>query len=465
MIVIFLNKYIGDKQFYVRVLRLAVPIMIQNGITNFVNMLDNIMVGAIGTNEMTGVAVANQLIFVFNLCVFGAVSGAGIFVAQFHGNGDTKGVRDTFRFKMIVTLLLTVVAIAVFVFAGEPLINAFLRGEGQDVDPIATLGFAKNYINIMLIGLIPYAIVQSYSSTLRETDKTVMPMVAGLTAVFVNLSLNYVLIYGKFGAPELGIDGAAIATVISRFAELAVIVIWTAVKRKDNPFIIGAFCSLRVPISLVGQIVRKGFPLMANEALWASGIAVLNQCYSIKGLEVVSANNIQQTFFNVFSVVFMSVGVTIGIIVGQQLGAGMFDEAKDTAIKMRVFSVMVSVVVGVTYFILAEYIPYVYDTTDEIRHLATNMMRICAFAMPIDAFAHASYFTLRSGGKTFITILFDSCFVWVISVPVALLLANYTSITILPLFAICQAINFIKDILGYILVKKGIWLNQIVSDS
>ncbi len=457
-----LGKYIGDKQFYVRVLRLAVPIMIQNGITNFVNMLDNIMVGAIGTNEMTGVAVANQLIFVFNLCVFGAVSGAGIFVAQFHGNGNTKGVRDTFRFKMMVTLLLTVAAVAVFLFAGEPLVNAFLKGEGSDVDPIATLGFAKEYINIMLIGLIPYAIVQSYSSTLRETDKTVLPMIAGLTAVLVNLSLNYVLIFGKFGVPVLGVAGAAIATVISRFAELAIIVIWTAIKRKENLFIIGAFKSLRVPLPLVGQIVKKGFPLMANEALWASGIAVLNMCYSLKGTDVVPANNIQQTFFNVFSVVFMSIGVTIGIIVGQQLGAGHFDEAKNTAIKMRVFSVAVSVIVGAVYFIMAEYVPYVYDTTDEIRRLATNMMRICALAMPIDAYAHASYFTLRSGGKTFITILFDSCFVWVISVPTALILANFTAMPILPLFAICQAINFIKDILGYILVKKGIWLNKIV---
>ncbi len=459
-----LKKYIGDKFFYRRILKLAVPIMLQNGVTNFVNMLDNIMVGAIGTNEMTGVAVANQLIFVFNLCIFGAVSGAGIFVAQFHGNGNVKGVRDTFRFKLIVTAVITLAAIAVLTNAGEPLVNAFLRGEGSDVDPAAALGFAKGYIGIMLVGLLPYAIVQSYSSTLRETDKTVLPMVAGITAVTVNLSLNYLLIYGSslLGIKAMGVNGAAIATVISRFAELAVIVVWTAVKRNQNPFIIGAFRSVKVPIQLVGQIVKQGFPLMANEALWASGIAVLNMCYSVRGTDVVPAVNIQQTFFNVFSVVFMSIGVTIGIIVGQQLGAGSFDEASETAVKMRVFSVAVSALVGAMYFVMAEYVPYVYDTTDEIRSLATDLMRICAFAMPIDAYAHASYFTLRSGGKTFITILFDSCFVWTVSVPVALMLAYFTQLPILPLFAVCQAINFIKDVLGYILVKKGIWLNKIV---
>ncbi len=459
-----ISKYFGDRAFYARVLRLAVPIMIQNGITNFVNMLDNIMVGAIGTNQMTGVSVANQLIFVFNLCVFGAVSGAGIFVAQFHGNGNTKGVRDTFRFKMLTTLLLTVAAIAVFIFAGEPLVKAFLSGEGKDVNPAAALGFARDYINIMLVGLIPYAIVQSYSSTLRETDKTVLPMIAGVSAVAVNLTFNYILIFGvpALNIPAMGVSGAAIATVLSRFVELAIIVIWTAVKRKDNPFIIGAFKSLRVPLPLVRQIIRKGFPLMANEALWASGIAVLNMCYSLKGADVVPANNIQQTFFNVFSVVFMSIGGTIGIIVGQQLGGGLFDEAKDTAIKMRIFSVMVSFVIGAAYFVAAEYIPYAYDTTDEIRLLATNMMRIGALAMPLDAYAHASYFTLRSGGKTLITFVFDSGFVWAVSVPVALMIANFTALPILALFAICQGLNIIKDILGYIFVKKGIWLNKIV---
>ena len=116
--------------YYKRMLTIAFPIMIQNGITNFVSMLDNIMVGRVGTLQMTGVSIVNQLIFVFNLCIFGATSGAGIFTAQFHGCGDHNGVRSTFRFKILIGLLLSAVGVSVFLLFGQPLIRLYLQGEG-----------------------------------------------------------------------------------------------------------------------------------------------------------------------------------------------------------------------------------------------------------------------------------------------------------------------------------------------
>ncbi|MBQ8600131.1 MAG: MATE family efflux transporter [Clostridia bacterium] len=456
------KKFFGDKSFYKRLFALALPIMIQNGITNFVNMLDNIMIGRVGTVEMNGVAVANQLFFVFNLCIFGAVSGAGIFGAQFFGKGDHKGVRDTFRFKILFCCLLAIGGIVLFLFGGEQLIGLYLKGEGSAADAAASLGFGKDYMQIMLIGLLPYTVVQCYSSTLRETGRPMVPMTAGVAAVLVNLVFNYILIFGKFGAPALGVNGAAIATVISRFAELLIVVFWTRFHAHKNPFIIGAFHSFKVPPKLVGQIFVKGLPLMLNETMWAAGIAMVNQCYSVRGLDVVGAQNISQTFWNVFSIVFMAVGVANGIILGQRLGAKDHKGAKDAAVKLITFSVLVSMAVGVIYALAAEFIPLAYNTTDEVRLLATRLMQISALAMPLDAFAHAAYFTLRSGGKTFITILFDSCFVWAIHVPAAFILSRYTALPILGLFAVIQFSNIIKDVLGYIFVKKGIWIKNIV---
>lgn len=458
------KSLIGTKDFYKKVLVLTIPIMIQNGITNLVNMLDNIMVGRIGTTEMTGVAVSNQLIFVFNLCIFGAISGAGIFGAQFHGNNDPEGVRHTFRFKLIFCTLLSAIGIAVLFFLGEPLIMLYLKGEGSNADIAASLKYAKSYIYIMLIGLIPYTVAQCYASTLRETGKTVLPMVAGVIAVFINLCFNYILIFGKFGAPKLGVNGAAIATVISRFAELFIVAVWTRIKAKSNPFIKGAFRSLYVPRRLTLQIILKGMPLMLNETLWASGIATLNQCYSTRGYNVVAANNISQTFFNVFSVAFMAVGIAIGILLGQMLGAEDIKGAKDASRKLIAFSFFVSVIISAIYAVCAEFIPNAYNTTNDVRLLATRLMQITALAMPIDALAHSTYFTLRSGGKAFVTFLFDSGFMWFISVPTALLLSNFTSIPILELYAICQLINIIKCVIGIVLVKKGIWIRNIIKE-
>jgi len=459
-----LSEFFGTKSFYKRLIWLMIPIMIQNGITNFVNMLDNIMVGQVGTAQMTGVAVSNQLIFVFNLCVFGAISGAGIFGAQFYGKGDHKGLRDTFRFKMLFCLGITIICICIFLILGENLIEFYLKGEGNTKAAAESLVFAKSYLFIMLIGMVPYTIAQCYSSTLRETGQTVLPMVAGVSAVVVNLSLNYVLIFGKLGAPELGVSGAAIATVISRFAELIIVILWTHSHSNKNKFIVGAFKSFKVPGMLCRQIFIKGLPLMANETLWAAGVATINQCYSVRGLNVVAAFNISTTFYNVFSVAFMAVGMSIGIILGQQLGSGETDKVRDTARHCITFSVLVSVGIGIIYAIASNFIPNAYNTNSEVKNIATGIMQIAAITMPIEAYAHAAYFTLRSGGKTFITILFDSCFMWLISVVAAFILSNCTGLHILTIYLICQLLNLLKCLLGFIFIKQGSWIKNIVSE-
>ena len=459
-----LKKFFGTKDFYRHLMVLIIPIMLQNGITNFVNMLDNVMVGQVGTAEMTGVAVSNQLIFVINLCIFGALSGAGIFGAQFFGKGDHTGLKHTLRFKIIFCSLLTLICTLIIIVFGENLIMLYLKGEGSPENAALSLKFAKDYINIMLVGLLPYTIAQCYASTLRETGKTVLPMLAGVSAVSVNLILNYILIFGHLGTPKLGVNGAAIATVISRFVELGIVVIWTHIHKNENQFIIGIYKSARVPLSLCKNIFIKGLPLLVNEALWSTGIATVNQCYSIRGLNVVAGFNISQTFYNVFSVAFLSVGMAIGIVLGQQLGSGKINQAKTTARHLITFSVLISVAVGIIYTLVSGIIPKAYNTTEEVRSLATGIMRISALTMPLEAVANATYFTLRSGGKTLITFLFDSCFVWGVTVVSAYILSNFTALDILTIYFICQFLNIIKCIIGLVLVEKGHWIKRIVAD-
>ena len=455
----FLNNFIGDKKFYKKILLLALPIMIQNGITNFVNMLDNVMVGKVGTLQMSGVAITNQLIFVFNLLIFGALSGAGIFGAQFFGKGDKKGIQDTFRFKIICGVLLTVLAIILFLLFGNTLISFYLNGDENPQDAIETLLYGKEYLLIMLVGLLPYTVTQCYSSTLREVNKAVLPMTAGVIAVLINLFFNWVLIFGKLGAPALGIKGAAIATVISRFVELVIVVI--GAYRGENYFK-GALKTLTVPFDLVKRISVKGLPLVINETMWAAGMAMLNQCYSVRGISVVAATNITQTFFNVFSVVFISVGAAIGIILGQILGSKNTDGAMLCASRLITFSVFTSVIVGAIFFVCADYIPFLYNTTDEVKEISAALMKICAVAMPLDAFAHASYFTLRAGGRIVETVLFDSGFVWAVNVTIAFVLSRFTGVGILTIYALCQFTGIIRCVIGTLLVKKGLWIKNIV---
>lgn len=458
------NKYIGSRQFYRTALLVALPIMIQNGITNFVGLLDNVMVGKIGTVEMTGVSIANTLFFVFNLAIFGAVSGAGIFGAQFHGKGDAEGVRNAFRFKLLECLLLLAVGSTIMLCFGRSLIRLFLKGEGEQEHIEASLEYGYRYVKIMLIGLPAFALVQCYAGSLRETGHTVLPMTAGVIAVFVNLVCNWLLIFGKLGLPRLGSDGAAIATVISRYVEALVVTICTHRAAAHHPFIRGAYRSMRVPRKLAGQIIRKGSPLILNETLWALGQSLLIQSYSIRGYRVISATNITFTLGNVCGVSFIAMGAAIGILVGQQLGAGKVEEAKDTDRKLIVMTELICLLFAGVMASLSGVFPKVYKTEPEIRSLATSMILIQAAMMPIHAYSNAAYFTLRSGGKTFITFLFDSFFSCAVVAPVAFCLSRFTDLPIVPLFLCCQSMELIKCVVGFLMIRSGIWIQNIVKD-
>ena len=457
-----IRKFIGNKDFYKKVLLISVPIMVQNGITNFVSLLDNIMVGQAGTDQMSGVSIVNQLIFVFNLAIFGGLSGAGIFGAQYYGKGQHEGVRNTFRFKLWTAIVVLIAAFAVFIGFGGSLIQMFLHEGSATGNVEATFLYAEQYLAIMLVGLVPFALNQCYVSTLRETGETVIPMIAGITAVFVNLILNCILIFGMLGAPALGVQGAAIATVTSRYVETLIIIIWTHAHTIKNQFIIGAYRSLQIPISLVKQIILKGLPLMINEILWACGVAITNQCYSTRGLATVAAININSTINNLFNVVFIALGSSVSIVVGQLLGANKMEEAKDTDNKLIAFSVGACIVIGGIMAVTAPLFPQLYNTTEEVRLLAEDFIFITAACMPLCAFTHATYFTLRSGGKTIVTFIFDSCFMCGICVPIAFSLSRYTDINIVLLYGICQSLEFVKCIIGFFFVKSNIWLHNIV---
>ena len=457
-----LNRYIGDRGLYRRFFAIAIPIIIQQGIANFVSLLDNIMVGQVGTLSMSGVSIVNNLIFVFNLCIFGASAGAGIFTAQFHGSGNQEGIRHTFRFKFLICTALSALGIGLFLTAGRPLIGLYLTGEGSAADAAATLDYGLEYLTVMLFGLVPFALTNVYSSTLRETGKTLVPMVGGIVAVFVNLCLNYVLIFGHFGAPELGVKGAAIATVISRYVELLIVAGWTHLHGSQCPFIRGAYRSLYIPGKLLKAIAVKGLPLLVNEFLWSSGMAIMNQCYSTCGLDVVPAMNISSTLFNLGSVAFLSLGNAVGIIMGQMLGAGSREtEVRSANRQLIAVSVLSGLVFGGLMAAASAAFPLLYNTTDDVRQLATVLICVSAVMMPFNSYTNATYFTLRSGGQTLVTFLFDSCFVWCLCVPLAFALSRFTAMTIVPLYIICQATELIKCILGAVMLRQGKWIQNL----
>lgn len=464
MLTKFKNKFIGDKAFYQRILFLAVPLIIQNAITSFVSFLDNIMVGQVGTEQMSGVAIVNQLMFVFNICIFGGVSGAGIFGTQFYGKGDYEGQKHAFRFKLYACMLITALALLLFGLCDTQLISLYLSDGGSVGDITLALKYGEEYLAIMLLGLIPFAFNQAYVNTIRETGRTFVPMLASIAAVITNLILDYVLIFGILGSPALGVKGAAIATVIARFIECIIVVGWTHLHKDTNPYIKGAYKSPFIPRSLLKSILIKGTPLMVNEMLWACGMTVIVQCYSVRGLEVVAALNISSTITNLFNIVYIHLGGCISIVVGQLLGAGEIKKAKDADNKMIFFCVFCCTCIAALMAVIGRFFPSIYNTQESIKNLARSFITISALVMPLCSFSHCAYFTLRSGGKTMITFLFDSMYTWVLIIPLAYILSSHTALTIVTVFFLVQFTEIIKVILGACMVKSNTWLQNIVEN-
>ena len=239
--------------------------------------------------------------------------------------------------------------------------------------------------------------------------------------------------------------------------------IYTHTHAKKFGYITGMYKSVKVPFDLIKKMMFMATPLIFNETLWAAGIAVQTQIYSARGLSVVAGLNINSTIYNVFNIAFIAMGDAVAIIVGQLLGAGKNEEATDTAYKIISFSTVMCFVIGAVLYFLAPLFPEIYNTTDEVKRIAAGIIRISAIMMPVNGFLHSTYFTIRSGGKTIITFLFDSAFLWVISVPLAYVLVYMTGMSIFAAFFFVEATGIIKAFIGWLILRSGTWNNTIVS--
>ncbi|MCR5618352.1 MAG: MATE family efflux transporter [Clostridiales bacterium] len=458
-----LKKYIGDAAFYKMVLFITLPIMLQNALTSVVGLLDNVMVGQMGTNEMTGVSVANNLLFVYLIICFGAVSGAGIFSAQFFGKGDHKGMAAAFRMKLYICVVITLISILIFLYFGKDLISLYMHESDDQIgDVVAASKASWNYLLIMLAGLPFLGISMCYSSTVRECGVTVPPMIAGIISVLVDLVLNYLLIFGKFGFPELGVQGAAIATVISRVTDCTINVVYTHIRAGRFLFIKHAYKTFKVSVSLLKSITFKGLPLVINEGLWVLSITVASQCYSRRGISAVAALSIDSSISNVFNIFFIAMGSAVAIIVGQMLGANKIEEAKETTRKLVFTTFVICVATSLVMACCSGFFPEFYQTEPEVKSIAIKLILVHSCFIPFYGICNSAYFAIRSGGKTWLTFIFDSGIQWVLFVPIAYLLSHLTDLNVILLFACANCSDILKTLIALVFLKKIRWAQNIV---
>ena len=456
-----MKKYFGTREFYKTVIALLLPMLLQNTISSFVNLLDNLMVGRTGTEQMSGVSIVNQVMFIYNLAIFGGTSGAGIFAAQFYGKGDENGVRHCLRFNYIVVGVFSLLAVVILSLFGTPLISLFLTDDGQ-ADLVETLLQAQGYLKIMLFGIAPFAITNAYAGILRSCGAADIPMKAGILAVVANMVGNYILIFGHFGFPVLGVRGAAIATVISRYLEAAMLLIVS--RKRKLSYTMNILRDFRIPKPLFRSVLKGSLPLLCNELFWSLGETTITQSYSLRGITAIAAFNIANVVMMVCSNIQHTLGNCVGIVLGNELGAGDFDKAREDCPRLMMTALLTSFITVALMCVIAPLVPRFYNTGDTVRQTATQLVLASALFQPFGSLANASYFAIRSGGRTLLTVLSDSCFNWVVVVPTCYLLIHFTDMSLVQAYMCVNCTMILKTAFGIYLLKKGVWIQNIVSD-
>jgi putative MATE family efflux protein len=403
-----IKNLIGDKAFYKMTFTVALPIMVQNFITNFVSMLDNLMVGNLGTEQISGVSIVNQLVFVFNLAIFGALSGAGIFTAQYFGKRDTDGIRFTVRFKVIITAVILLAGILIFTFFNEPLINMYLH-EGDDNGNLAlTLDYGQKYLNVIMWGFLPFCITQIFSSSLRETGETVAPMVAGFIAVVVNCSFNWVLIFGKLGFPQLGVEGAAIATCISNAVACVYFIVYLIIQKQKETILDFNPTNLKIKSKVSLDILSSGLSsfLMLLMAIFSN--ASINKLMSSYSAAAISGVSIAKKVD--LCIIAFAQGLSNGILplIGYNFASGdkkrMHKIIKFSMTLVLTFSISCIVL----FFLFPRPIVSIFIKDTETIDFASSFLRILCVSMPLTAilFIFNTVFQgTKQNGKALVTIV------------------------------------------------------------
>ncbi|MDI6452737.1 MATE family efflux transporter [Peloplasma aerotolerans] len=451
-----MKHLVGDRAFYKTLISVAAPLVLQQLITTSVQLVDNVMVGRLGEQAIGSVAVVNQLYFIVILVTFGALGGAGIFTAQYYGSKDYDRLKETFRFKVIVGFLIATLSFILFTLFGRTFMSLF-------TDNPVTIQGGLNYLNIIKWSAFPWILSVAISNTFREIGITKPLLKISIFTILANTALNFILIFGLFGFPALGIIGAAIATLIARVLEFVLTLI--LLNTKGSIFNTKLLKMFVINKKLLSSIVIMAIPLTINELLWSSGQTAYLHAYSTRGDSALAAMNITGAISQLVFVMFGGIATAVAVMVGNTLGKNELEQAKDNAKKLIAFSVGVAIIAGMILFILSFFILGIYDVVDTTKQIAAFNIRVNALFIPFYSFNVALYFTLRAGGDTKSTMLIDSGYMWVVPVPIAMVLAYFTQLPVTLMFLIVQSMEIPKMLFGLSRYQKGYWIKNLAIGS
>jgi putative MATE family efflux protein len=441
-----------NKAFYIKVLSVAVPFMLQQLIGSSVNLLDNLMVGQLGDAAIAGVAAANRFTMIAMFALFGIGGAASIFIGQYYGAKDAEHVKQSFRYAILSGYTIVIPFLIIGLLFPTQILSLF----SKDPD-VVRLG--SQYLLIALWTYLPMTFAMTVGNAMRSIGETKIPLYTSIIAILTNGFLNYTLIFGHFGFPAMGVQGAALATVIARGLEVVVIALVLAYK----PFMFSTKISQLFHISkrLLKAITLKAIPLTTNEIFWSSGMALLFMFYATRGKEVMAGMSISGTVADLFFTLFGGMTVATTVVISQALGANKIDEARRDAYRLLHFSQGLAVVMGILLFSLSFVIPRFYDVTETSRMTAETFLRIMGLMFWVYMSNGQCFFILRAGGDTKSTLLMDAVFMWVVNLPAVGLVTYLTHWNVYAIYLVGQSTDLLKFVFAYRLLRQEKWAKNL----
>lgn len=451
-----MKKFIGNKAFYMTTLSIALPIMAQQFVTSFVNLIDNIMIGNVGSLALTSVTVANRIYLIFNSTMFGISGASCIFIAQYFGAKNQKKCQQILNLNILIALMIAAVFTIALIIIPDVLLGIFTSE--SDI-----MSESLKYIQYALLTYIPFSFSFTIMMAFRAVGINKIQLFVGSMTVAINTSLNYILIFGHFGFPELGIQGAAIATAIARFVEMFVYIVLLV--RKKHMFTLQIKNIFYVNFDMLKMLTQKAIPLTTNEILFSTGMAAIFISYMRCDPSLISATSVVDTVMNIAFIIFGGLSSAVSILIGTRLGANQIEEAKENSYKLIAFGMMIGVVIGLSFIILAPFIASFYNVEDIIKETIVILLSTKSILLPVYVFNVCVFFTLRAGGDAFSTLLMDSGFLWFVSVLVSTVLSIFTDLPLVYLYAIVESCDILKLFVAAYFLKRGKWARNMTIET
>ena len=437
------------KGFYSSLVAIAIPISLQSLLQNFVNMLDTVMIGRLGSVEIAAVGLGNQIFFVLTMILFGITSGGGVFIAQFWGKKDIGGIRKSFGLMTIIA------AIVAFVFTCLSLFIPYKMIGLYSPDPLV-VQVGGDYLRIVCLSYIPTAISFSITLAFRSTERVKLPLVCTSVSLLTNAGANYLLIFGA----GLGVKGAAIATIFSRVVELFILIIWSYGHGYE---VCGKLRDLLgFDWSFVFKYIKIALPVIINETFWGVGTSVYNGIFAHAGTDSFTAYSITGTISQLTWVFCMGFGNGIGVLIGKRIGEKKFDEARAYALRSMWFMPLIGACVGVFLLPLSKLLPFLFNVEPDIIKMATSILMILIFAYPFNSFCMDWIVGVcRAGGDTVFSAASELIALWGVAIPLGYVAAFVLHLSAPMIFLFITSESLVKAVVGAIRILSGKWLHEV----